>query len=313
MAKQKKASPINTYIAELEAAATKLVAEEPGATPRSIKTARQAIESSARKLHEMAAALDPVIRPGSLFDPGDPTTAGRVVALTLVAQKRYRLARIPLFYGSGVYALYYTGTAKRFPAYDPLVGKDHPIYVGKADPADPAAKDAVGQGKELAKRLREHAARIKKADSTLDINDFECRFLICQSGTQRSAEAYLIAFFQPIWNSDTKICFGMSKHGDSASTRGNGRSPWFTMHPGVSWADDPALKDQKPKAQIESDIARHFSNHPPRQDIHEIFDMFMASLQQVEMPEATEEIPTDADEGSESSGSTEDTPPNATL
>lgn len=300
MATKKKASPLKAHLAELDSVVDKILSEESGTSLRAIKNVRHAIEAGAKRLNEAAAALDPVIRPASIFDPADPTTAGRVVALTLVAQKRYRLARIPLFYGAGVYALYYKGEAKRFPAYDPLVGKDHPIYVGKADPADPAAKDAIGQGKELAKRLREHAARIMKAHTTLDIKDFECRFLICQSGIQRSAEAYLIHFFRPIWNSDTKICFGMSKHGDSADTRGNGRSPWFTMHPGVNWADNPILNDQKPKAQIEPDIAKHFVVLPPCKDIHEIFDLFMSSLQQLEMPEATEEIPADADEGIES-------------
>jgi hypothetical protein len=297
MATKKKQSTLKTHLAELDFVVEKILAEEAGASPRVIKNARQAIEAGAKRLNAAAAFLDPIIRPASIFDPADPTTAGRVVALTLVAQKRYRLARIPLFYGAGVYALYYRGDAKRFPAYDPLMGKDHPIYVGKADPADAAAKDAIGQGRELAKRLREHAARIMKVHSTLDINDFECRFLICQSGFQRSAEAYLIEFFKPIWNSDTKICFGMSKHGDAADTRGNGRSPWFTMHPGIRWADDTKLADQKSKAQIEQDIAAHFVAHPPRKDIHEIFDLFMSSLQQLPMPEATEEIPADADEG----------------
>lgn len=300
MATKKKASPLQAHLAELDSIVDKILSEEPGASPRTVKNARHAIEAGAQRLNDAAAKLDPVIRPASIFDPADPTTAGRVVALTLVAQKRYRLARIPLFYGAGVYALYYKGKARRFPAYDPLMGKDHPIYVGKADPADPAAKDAVGQGKELAKRLREHAARIMKVHTTLDIEDFECRFLICQSGFQRSAESYLIDFFKPIWNSDTKICFGMSKHGDSATTRGNGRSPWFTMHPGVKWADDSDLMDQKPKAQIEADIAKHFATHPPRQDIHEIFDLFMSSLQQLAVQEAVQNIPVDADEGAES-------------
>jgi hypothetical protein len=296
----KKKSSLPAHLTELASVVAKIRAEEP-AGPYATKRARQAIEKGAKGLQEAAAALDPVIRPASIFDPADPTTAGRVVALTLVAQKRHRLGRIPIFYGSGVYALYYNGDAKPFPAYAPLMGKDHPIYVGKADPADSAAKDAIGQGTELAKRLREHAARIAKVDSTLDIKDFECRFLICQSGFQTSAEAYLFEFFKPIWNSQTKICFGMSKHGDAAGTRANGRSPWFTMHPGVKWADAPVLQDQKPKAQIELDIANHFAHYPPRQDIHEIFDLFMSSLQQVEMPEATDEIPVDADEGIESS------------
>ncbi|MCO5975361.1 Eco29kI family restriction endonuclease [Ideonella oryzae] len=288
---------VKSHLIKLDAVVDKIVKASVGDSPRKVSAARKLIEAAAEKLSQAGAKLDPVIRPDSVFDPTAPVTAGRMIALTLVAQKSYPLARIPVFYGSGVYALYYKGTVKPFPAYEPLKGKDHPIYVGKADPVDRSAKDAIAQGVSLGKRLREHAARIMKVSSTLSIEDFECRFLICQSGFQQSAEAHLIKVFEPIWNSDTKICFGMSKHGDDPGVRGNGRSPWFTMHPGVAWADDEKLGDQKSKAQIEQEIADHFRKKPPYKDIHELFDFFSKELGQFEMPEATAAIPVDADEG----------------
>jgi len=161
-----------------------------------------------------------------------------------------------------------------------LSGTDHPIYVGKADPDNQAAKDAVSQGTKLSGRLNEHAKSIRKATSTLRIEDFECRFLIVQTGFQKSAEDYLINFFKPIWNSETKICFGFGKHGDSSETRGNKRSPWDTMHPGREWAD-ASTENQKAPELILQQIAAHLVAHPPYADIHAIFDQFLTDMRQL--------------------------------
>lgn len=270
-------SPIESLIPELRTLAERIAAAEAGNDPRATKRARLALDEVTHKLATVAAGLDPVLRPTSIFDPTNPNTAGRVVALTLVAQARHLLSDIPEFYGAGVYAIYYKG---EFAAYAPLSGVDHPIYVGKADPDNQAAKDAISQGTKLSVRLNEHAKSIRKAETTLDINDFECRFLIVQTGFQKSAEDYLISFFKPIWNSETKICFGLGKHGDSSETRGNKRSPWDTMHPGRVWADASA-EDQKPQAMIVDQIAAHLASNPPYVDIHQIFDKFMADMRQL--------------------------------
>ncbi|MDR7270674.1 hypothetical protein J2X20_003332 [Pelomonas saccharophila] len=282
-----------SLIDELNYVADRLVAAQAEGSPRVVKRVREALETVSQRLAQAAAGLDPVIRPSSTFDPTNPATAGRIVALTMVAQARYPLSRVPVFYGSGVYALYYIGkegVPGWVPAYAPLAGTQHPIYVGKADPIDPAAKEPVAQGQKLAARLREHAKTIGKATTTLDIHHFECRFLIVQTGFQSSAERYLIDFFKPIWNSETKICYGMSKHGDSAETRGNGRSPWHTMHPGVGWSDNERLVDQRPKHQIELDIAAHLATNRPYTDLTHIFDNFVADMKQLRVPLASQEI-----------------------
>lgn len=301
MAASKKTVPNTTksLIEDLSSRIDALVATQQGETPRGIKRVREAMDSLARRLQTAAAGLDPVIRPHFTFDPTDPATAGRIVALTMVAQARYPLSRVPVFYGTGVYALYYKGIegAKGWcPPYAPLSGTEHPIYVGKADPVNPAAKEPMSQGQKLAARLREHAKTIGKAKTTLDLDNFECRFLIVQTGFQTSAERYLIDFFKPIWNSETKICFGMSKHGDSAETRGNGRSPWHTMHPGVSWSDNERLVDQKPREQIENEIAAHLSANQPYADLAHIFDGFVAGMAQLPVPLAAEKINPDVED-----------------
>ena len=95
---------------------------------------------------------------------------------------------------------------------------------------------------------------------------FSYRFATVQSGLQAAVEDFLIRFFRPIWNKEVGIVHGFGKHGDSARTRGNKRSPWDTMHPGRKWAAD-TKENQVERAGIEANIAGHFCAHPPIQDL----------------------------------------------
>ena len=130
------------------------------------------------------------------------------------------------FYGSGVYAIYYNG---KFPAYAGITKREHPIYVGKADPADPAAKTAMEQGDRLSNRLNDHRKNIAKAKRHCGWRISNGRLSCRLDG--RPAEDYLIHLFKPIWNSEVGICYGFGKHGDDPGTRANLRSPWDTVHP----------------------------------------------------------------------------------
>lgn len=289
---RRRPSPIEALQDEIKQKIEALTEPAPTSQREATKL-RRALEEMSGTIAEAAARLDPIQRPTSIFDPADPKTAGRVVALTLVAQERHRLDRIPSFYGAGVYAIYYRGG---FKPYAPLSGTDHPIYVGKADPMVHMAKDALTQGTKLSDRLKEHAKSIRCATSTLDIEDFDCRFLIVQSGFQKAAEDYLINFFKPIWNSEIKICYGLGKHGDSATTRQNDRSPWDTMHPGRSWAD-ASTRDQKPRDQILEAIEGHLAARKPYRDIHQIFDQFVADMRQLDSPDIEEADGSDGESG----------------
>lgn len=264
-------------ITELRAIASRISSAKADTDKRALRKIREEIEGLTRELQATTARLDPILRPDAMFDPSDPATAGRVVALTMVGQARHPLSAIPEFYGAGVYAIYYKGDYEH---YRPLSGTDHPIYVGKADPASASAKDAVAQGVKLSDRLREHAKSIRKATTTLNIEDFDCRFLIVQSGFQKSAEDYLINMFRPIWNSETKICFGLGKHGDSSDTRGNKRSPWDTLHPGRAWAD-ASSENQKAPELIAEQIRQHLARNRPYSDVREILGRFMADMRQL--------------------------------
>lgn len=237
---------------------------------------RGRLEKIALALSAASEKLDPTRRPASIFNPSNPAHVGRFIALTMIAQDRTPLSNLEKFYGAGIYAIYYVGS---FDAYRPIAKMEHPVYVGKADPADAKAVSAIQQGTKLWDRLNEHKKNISKA-TNLNLDDFECRFLVIASGWQNAAEEYLIKLFRPIWNSEVNLVFGLGKHGDAATTRVNRRSPWDTLHPGRKWAAG-TLEDQKPIAQIKSELTKHFSDAKPYKNLKDIFSRFMYEMRQL--------------------------------
>ena len=265
---------------QLKEISESLATEEPSqlAAP-SAKRVRKTISEAYAKLRKVMDDLDPIKHPGFMFDPSNPNVVGRIVGITMIAQKRKPLANIERFYGAGVYALYYNGD---FPAYARISRREHPIYVGKADPADAASKTAMEQGDRLARRLTDHWKNIAKAETTLRLEDFQYRALVVQTGWQTSAEDYLIHLFKPIWNSEVGICYGFGKHGDDPGTRANLRSPWDTLHPGRDWAHrDPNMKDARPAERIIEEISMHLAKHPPVGSIDEILRRFLEEMRAV--------------------------------
>ncbi len=250
---------------------------------RASPAAFRRIDAGLRALVDRAGTLsrdlDPVRWPRFVFDPGDPATVGRFIALATVAQPRAPLPAVERFHGSGVYALYYRGG---FVPYAPIRGAETPIYVGKADPASDTARTPVDQGSRLHDRLRDRPRNIGKTKGTLDPADFDCRFLVVQTGWQGAAEDYLIDLFRPVWNNETDICFGLGKHGDAPSTRSNRRSPWDTLHPGRDWASrDPKMVDARPRARILADLAEHFSAATIYRDLDRLLKDFIDEPRQL--------------------------------
>lgn len=217
--------------------------------------------------------LDPIRQPSSVFDPGNPKTVGRFISLAMVAQERAPLAAVPKVYGSGIYAIYYSGD---FPLYAAISKTETPIYVGQAAPEISNARTATDQGSKLSDRLNEHRRNISKA-ANLSIDDFQYRSLVVQSGWETSAEDYLISLFAPLWNKETGILYGIGKHGDKATTRVNSNSPWDTVHQARKWATNP---DAKSVEQISDEVARHLSRHPIYVDLPSVLQSFVDELRQ---------------------------------
>jgi len=245
--------------------------------PRLRTSISKKIETAARDLNNLIESLDPVRQPESVFDPGNPRTIGFFVSLALCAQSKQTLSGIQEFYGAGGYALYYKGD---FPPYAPLKDSETPIYIGKSIPSYENARLPKEQGQSLYVRLNHHRKNIERATKTLSIDDFEYRALVVQSGWEAGAEDYLIRIFRPVWNKETKLIYGFGKHGDSAKTRGNKRSPWDTLHEGREWAGDSILKDAKSINQIEQELASHFSSNPDYLSINDLVTRFPKSLSQ---------------------------------
>lgn len=224
-----------------------------------------------RMLEQIVREIDPVQLPSSFFDPTEPSLIGRFISIALVAQQRHPLNNITSFYGSGIYAIYYCGN---FEPYLSISRTETPIYVGKADPQG-NPKSPVDQGTKLYSRLGEHRKSIQKVEY-INISDFECRYLAVQSGYQAAAEKHLIGLFRPLWNNETKILYGIGKHGDSSETRANNKSPWDTLHPGREWArgNPEALT----REEIIARVARHFETATVFDTVDSVLQAFLDEL-----------------------------------
>ena len=243
------------------------------------RKAREELEGLAADLRSRLARLDPTRHPKSFFDPADPRLFGIFAAIALVGVERLPLSCVEAdrFYGSGVYALYYQGG---FPLYRPIARTEHPLYVGKADPESAGARTPREQGERLCTRLNEHRKNIESAGN-LELADFACRYLVVATGWQTAAESSLIGLFRPIWNKETGILLGFGKHGDSAETRRNRRSPWDVLHAGRKWAADGALEDAKSADAITRELGEHFRKHAPVPDMPHIVRELTAQVRAV--------------------------------
>ncbi len=269
MARTPRLRPEQTILVELRERLTLLREMLPTLTRPAATKAMAELLAIMGEIENARGDLDPIKEPGASFDPTNPDTAGRLVALALVAQDKVPLARIARTYGSGVYAIYYSGD---HPAYAEVSGTETPIYVGKADPKIPDARTSREQGPQLYGRLADHRRMIKTVGeyaanhglaNPLRVEDFFCHRLVCATNAQLVAERHLIGTFKPIWNNEMGICWGISKHGDAATTRANKRSPWDVMHPGRTWAMAESLEDKLSPEVIATRIKEHFLAHPP--------------------------------------------------
>lgn len=291
-------SPDKIALDALDAAlAQVLAAVEAEATPTIIRRVRAGLANHAVAVEQARGVTDPILTPLSSFDPSDPKTVGRMVSIALLAQPMVPLSSVRPAYGAGVYAIYYAGD---HPLYARISGTETPIYVGKADPANGDASTTREQGSKLTGRLIEHAGTIATAEryaldvglppdlSPIQLADFTCRRLVCATNAQLVAERHLIRSFWPIWNSDTKACWGMSKHGDAAKTRRNKRSPWDVVHPGRAWALDAELENNASADEVAARINAVLDEYPPRTDHAALLEEMLTAFRQDDDGQAKE-------------------------
>jgi hypothetical protein len=235
--------------------------------PKEAKASRQTLEKLLSELEILLESMAAASAGPVQITLSRSYGIAQFFAFKFIHQPRLELKELSenAFYGSGIYAIYYTGNS--FPAYAPLSGSETPIYVGKANPVDPYAETTVQQGLSTFKRLSEHKKTIEAGG--FDPADFQYRCASVQSGLQDAVEGFLIRLFTPLWNKETSIAHGFGKHGDASTTRANRRSPWDTLHPGRRWAES-TTEDQVTKDRILESIHQHFEEHPPFTDLDEL-------------------------------------------
>ena len=168
------------------------------------------------------------------YDPLDYKNLAHSVVNALLEAPPTMLPPVESFTGSGVYALYYTGSLA---FYSPLASSDlrQPLYVGKAVPTgtrkgsrqrDPEAST------DLYRRLRDHTKSIEQAEN-LALNEFRVRYLVVVPVWITLAERFLIDHFQPVWNT---LVDGFGNHPPGRGRRDMRRPRWDIMHPGRPWA-----------------------------------------------------------------------------
>lgn len=266
------------------------LARDPLIKPVVIRRLRAALATHATALELARSQSDPILTPQTSFDPSDPKTVGRMVSIALLAQPMIPLKDVKPAYGSGVYAIYYRG---EHPLYKKISKTETPIYVGKADPDSGDASTVREQGTRLTARLLEHAGTIKTAEGyaahltsplfPIRLDEFWCRRLVCATNAQLVAEKHLIGTFRPLWNMETQACWGMSKHGDSAKTRANKRSPWDVAHPGRPWALE-SKESALTLEQIETRINETLEEVPPRRDHAALMEELLVAFRQYSPP-----------------------------
>lgn len=184
------------------------------------------------------------------FNPLDKRHLGESVARALLERPVGPLPHARSFPGAGVYAIYYTGDLDPYRSVAEQNRNDlhqQPIYVGKAVPKG-AMKGGfgldAGVGNVLFGRLREHARSIEQGEN-LNIQDFQCRYLVAEDIWIPLGESLLIEWFHPLWN---VLVTGFGNHPTGRRRENQNRSVWDTFHPGRPWAarlsPNPRTRDE---------------------------------------------------------------------
>lgn len=173
------------------------------------------------------------------------------------------------FVGSGVYAIYYTGSLDIYRYYSEInrEGYNKPIYIGKAVPSGwrQGRTKIKKEKKELFGRMREHWKSIDSVNN-LSVDDFFCRFVIFDEDSSDmigTIEAALIKKFKPLWN--VKLD-GFGNHDPGSGRYEQAKSDWDIIHPGREWADK-CVGVSNIKSDIEQGIANFFAENQISQEV----------------------------------------------
>ena len=164
------------------------------------------------------------------FDPLAVENVGVTLAVEILEQPLRAMPPETPFSGAGVYALYYSGSHEAYSTLRELDGGryKYPIYIGKA--AGESAKQGFNphssNKRKLYDRIADHAKSIEEVEN-LNLDDFQCRYLVLNDAYIALAESVMIRLFRPPWN-------GMSFGSKVVGKFREGGTPglWDALHPG---------------------------------------------------------------------------------
>ncbi|WP_405615046.1 Eco29kI family restriction endonuclease [Streptomyces sp. NBC_01508] len=168
------------------------------------------------------------------YNPLELESLGRSMEAQLMLCTPESLADVGPVYGSGIYALYYTGPNTLYSEIS-SPNCEHPVYVGQA------RVTGVRKGRALENpdsvvlwdRLYEHRRSISQAHD-LEVDDFQVRYLVAIEAFVSLAERVIIKHYHPVWNS---IVDGFGNHDPGANRRPKSKRPaWDELHPGRWWS-----------------------------------------------------------------------------
>lgn len=199
------------------------------------------------------------------FDPLSYANLGASVADALMERDPVPMTAIPTFPGEGVYAIYYIGDFEPYAAITSANEQGRwlaPIYVGKADP--PGGRkgglpDEISGAPSLRNRLMKHGRTIGSARN-LSIDHFYCRFLLVNHLWLELAENMMITRFAPIWNT---FIDGFGNNDPGAGRYAQLVSRWDVLHPGRTWADRCARRQETPET-IEREVVDFLRARAPQ-------------------------------------------------
>ncbi|HEX7121444.1 MAG TPA: Eco29kI family restriction endonuclease [Gemmatimonadaceae bacterium] len=171
------------------------------------------------------------------YNPLDLHALGHSLLLELERHPAHPLASVPEFVGSGIYALYYRGSADPYRVlgqYNEKIPKI-PIYIGRS--RDTGARQGLNPFEPVTKKLlyarvAEHRRSIESVDN-LRVEDFAVRVLVVMPIWIPLAEVMAIRQYQPVWNS---VLQGFGIHAPGSGRQGQKMSDWDLVHPGRAFA-----------------------------------------------------------------------------
>ena len=172
------------------------------------------------------------------YNPLDLQALGHSLLLELERRPTTPLKALSKFVGSGIYGLYYTGSAKPYAQlgkFNQQHGCLLPLYVGRSkdtgarqglDPFEPVKK-ALLYG-----RVQEHRRNVEAA-AGIQAGDFVVRTLVAMPIWIPLAEAMAIRVYRPVWNSSLQ---GFGIHAPGSGRAMQKQSDWDLLHPGRAFA-----------------------------------------------------------------------------